>query len=75
MEKANLSRMNVEALMELRKRVGRSGELYRLAWWEDCSQCARKLIEGEEGRAEVSWSWWRTVGGTRRNTTVVESRD
>ena len=70
MAKINLSRMDVHALIDLRKQVEDTlvsqrstlekqlaalGGLYRIAWrWKGCPRWAGKHVEREEGRAEIS---------------------
>ena len=73
MAKINLSRMDVQALIDLRKQVEDTlisqrstlerqlaalGGSIALHWWQGCARWAWKRVEGEEGCAEISWSRW-----------------
>ena len=72
----NLSGMTVEALMDLRERVDemlleRRAELQKQ--WERMKGCPRrwKRFEGKESTAEISGSFRRNLGRSRRKTSLA----
>jgi hypothetical protein len=76
-KKQNLGGMDFQGLMDLRDQVENALSGYRstleeqlasigdsIARREDCSWRSKRN-EGNEGCAEVSWSWWGNLGGSR----------
>jgi hypothetical protein len=85
--KINLSRMDVQALIDLRHRVEEAlvsqraklerqlealGSSIASLGGKNGARRARERNEGKEGCAEISQSRWRDMGRTRRNAEMVE---
>ena len=91
MAKINLSRMDVQALIDLRKQIEdtlvsqRSRLERQLAalgrarsprlGWQGCPWWARERAEREKGSAEIPECRWRDLGGSWRNAPLVEGGD